>query len=295
VSRTSAVLPVTRSYTACTSVHLINKLLALPDHGFTSCLGTSIYLPLSKRGGELGDSAGALHGNKRVAANSRKTDTPMLRHCNELCELLLSAPQRQRRRLAPWLLAARELCSQQLAGRPADLPCSIQPHLLLSSKTEAGDREMLQALGITHLLNAAGKAGRTPVDLAGAGISYLELNGEDEEGYPMLAKHFEAASAFIRAAAAAGGRCLVHCVAGINRSGLLAVAELMMSERLEVLEALARAKRVRGLILWNESFQLQLVSLAEEHGLLGPMPQLSGTLGPPKAARRTAADALRVL
>ena len=37
----------------------------------------------------------------------------------------------------------------------------------------------------------------------------------------MLAKHFEAASAFIRAAAAAGGRCLVHCVAGINRSGLL--------------------------------------------------------------------------
>ena len=56
MSRTSAVLPVTRSYTACTSVHLINKLLALPDHGFASCLGTSIYLPLSKRGGELGDS-----------------------------------------------------------------------------------------------------------------------------------------------------------------------------------------------------------------------------------------------
>ena len=214
--------------------------------------------------------------------------------CNELRDLLFSAPQRRRRRLAPWLLAARELCSQQFL-QPVDLPCSIQPHLLLSSKTEAGDREMLQALGITHLLNAAGKAGRTPVDLAGAGISYLELNGEDEEGYPMLAKHFEAASAFIRAAAAAGGRCLVHCVAGINRSGLLAVAELMMSERLEVLEALARAKRVRGLILWNESFQLQLVSLAEEHGLLGPMPQLSGTLGPPKAARRTAADALRVL
>ena len=111
----------------------------------------------------------------------------------------------------------------------------------------------------------------------------------------MLIKHFEAASTFIRAAAAAGGRCLVHCVAGINRSGVLVVAELMMSERLEVLTALARAKRVRRLILWNESFQLQLVSLAEEHGLLGPMPKFSGTLGPPKAARRTAADALRAL
>ena len=107
----------------------------------------------------------------------------------------------------------------------------------------------------------------------------------------MLPMHQAAASAFIREVAASGGRCLIHCWAGVNRSGVLACAELLLAERLPVLEVVARAKRARGTILWNESFQLQLVVLAEEHGLLGPRPEGTAKLKPQKAARKPAAAA----
>lgn len=43
----------------------------------------------------------------------------------------------------------------------------------------------------------------------------------------MLSTHFATVSAFVQQAAEARGRCLVHCVAGINRSGVL------VSERTE--------------------------------------------------------------
>ena len=215
---------------------------------------------------------------------------------------------RQRRRLEPWLLKAAEILSAE-PPEPIALPCEIMPHLLLSAKLEAGDVTKLRALGVTHVINAAGTVGRarappTPpsageparrgavVDYEAAGIKYLEIKGEDEEGYPMIKNHFAEALAFVQGVSAAGGRCLVHCVAGINRSGLMAVALLMVSERLEVLDAVARAKRARGRILWNESFVLQLVALAEQEGLLGPRPQVSGRLGAPKAARKSAAQAL---
>ena len=226
--------------------------------------------------------------------------------CIEWLKSLLAG--RQRRRLEPWLLKAAEILSAEPPER-ITLPCEIMPHLLLSAKLEAGDLTTLRALGVTHVINAAGTVGRarappTPpsadgparrgaiVDYEAAGIKYLEIRGEDEEGYPMVKNHFAEVLAFVQGVSAAGGRCLVHCVAGINRSGLMAVALLMVSERLEVLDAVARAKRARGRILWNESFQLQLVALAEREGLLGPRPHVSGKLGAPKAARKSAAQAL---
>ena len=67
--------------------------------------------------------------------------------------------------------------------------------------------------------------------------------------------------------------CLIHCHAGINRSGVLATAHLMLAERLPVLEAVARVKEVRGNVLCNHSFQSQLVQLARDNGLLGPQPE----------------------
>lgn len=233
----------------------------------------------------------------------RPSERPRLFKCCDWLRSLLAG--RQRRRLEPWLLAASEILSAE-PPEPAVLPCEIMPHLLLSAKLEAGDLSKLRALGVTHVINAAGAVGRAPtppsdgmparrggiVDYGAAGIKYLELKGEDEEGYPMIKNHFAEALAFVQGVSAAGGRCLVHCVAGINRSGLLAVALLMVSERLDVLTALSRAKRARGRILWNESFQLQLVALAEAEGLLGPRPQVSGKLGPPRAARKSAAEAL---
>ena len=182
-------------------------------------------------------------------------------------------------------------------GKGVDLPVEIMPHLLLGDKRCAADLPTLSAFGITHMLNVAGTHGRAASGAAHVGaLHYLQLHADDDEGYPILTKHLLAASAFIRTAREQGGRVLIHCQAGINRSGCIAVAELMLTERLPVLEAIQRVKAARGVLLSNTSFQRQLVELARDNGLLGPLPaDLPVAAARFKPRARSAADALRRL
>ena len=72
---------------------------------------------------------------------------------------------------------------------------------------------------------------------------------------------------------AATPRVLVHCVAGINRSGLIACAAQMVLERQPLLEVVRYCIKQRGSVLWNRSFQrqlCQLCQLTQGEGLLGP-------------------------
>ena len=65
---------------------------------------------------------------------------------------------------------------------------------------------------------------------------------------------------------------MCHCSAGINRSGFVAVALLLLHERRGVLDAVRHVKLARGNCLLNASFQVQLLELAREKGLLGARP-----------------------
>lgn len=94
-----------------------------------------------------------------------------------------------------------------------------------------------------------------------------------EEDYDIL-QHVPEASAFIRRALAEGGRCLIHCQAGINRSGALACAELMLHEKLPVLEAVARCKKARGIFLQNHGFQGKATAISDPCTLSSSMPSL---------------------
>jgi hypothetical protein len=182
----------------------------------------------------------------------------------------------------PWVYAIRydELpgaaaCFSSAARRR--LPVEVvEPYLLLGDARSAADVAELQRLGVTHVFNCAGAAASAPCGpaaFAHAGIALAEVSGEDVEGYPMLELHLGALRAHCAAARAAQGRCLVHCVAGWNRSAVLACAELMIQGRVPVLQAVARVRSVRGRqALCNESFQEQLVRLARAEGLLGPAP-----------------------
>ena len=206
---------------------------------------------------------------------------------------------RQRRNL-PWVRAVRKAIQGTMDVRPRDLPVEILPHLLLGDKRSASDPALLKVFGITHVCNAGGRAGQQADDVlasyAAANIELLHLDAEDEEGYPMLPLHRDRAAAFFARAKAASGRVLVHCVAGINRSGVLAASELMVHERLPVVEAVRRIKAIRGTVLWNESFQAQLVVLARAEGLLGSAPSAEDqAFGPPRAKRKNAAHALKGL
>ena len=119
------------------------------------------------------------------------------------------------------------------------------------------------------------------------------------EGYDMLGNHLEECMQFINSCAAAGGKTVIHCVAGINRSGVIAAAVHLLTavtmnvagengpqtER-NILKTVAHCRQQRGNnFLWNHSFQLQLALLARKQNLLGAAPVFS-TEGDPLSSRR---------
>ena len=180
-------------------------------------------------------------------------------------------------RLEPWRVAVRRTLGGGDGSEPA-LPCQILPHLLLGDLASAACLPALVRLGVTHVLNAAGDEARGAATDAYArhGMRYLQLGAMDVVGYEM-GRHWTAAGPFIRAAREAGGRCLVHCAAGINRSGFVAATELLLHSRLAVLEAVTRLRAARGVVLLNEGFQRQLIEIARDHNLLGATPPLDHT------------------
>jgi len=181
--------------------------------------------------------------------------------------------------LRPWLEALRAAVEGECSDEPA-LPVRVSAHILLGDMASAADVDRLLEAGVTRVLNAGGMDARacSAATYAASGLAYLELGASDDIRYDMT-PHVEPARDFVRAARhethsnGAGGTCLLHCQRGVNRSGFLACACLMLEEQLPLLEALERCKRARGLILLNGGFQLQLVRLARRARLLGPDPE----------------------
>uniref|UniRef100_A0A7S1ZK78 protein-serine/threonine phosphatase n=1 Tax=Trieres chinensis TaxID=1514140 RepID=A0A7S1ZK78_TRICV len=143
------------------------------------------------------------------------------------------------------------------------------------------DVRRLDALGITHVLNVGGRmAAIAPAEAYKvAGIAYKIIEADDVDGYPMLGRHFEDAKRFIDAARkdehnGKSGACLVHCHAGMNRSGVIVAAYHMLEERANVLNVVGHCRRMRGNVFLssNNTFQEDLVALARREDLLGPKP-----------------------
>lgn len=185
---------------------------------------------------------------------------------------------------APWVSAIRAILEDDSTYPPTasvELPVEIMPHLLLGDKACTAKPELLRQRGVTHVLNMAGREGRevaTHRAMRQAGLELESFEGvRDEEEFPLIYAHQLKVSEFIRDVEKAGGKCLIHGVAGINRCAALATAELMLHEQLPLLEAVRRVKNARRTVLHNHSFRRQLVSLARSHGLLGDCPS-------PKAA-----------
>lgn len=161
-----------------------------------------------------------------------------------------------------------------IAKAQCNHPVEIGSRLYLSDAKGVHSPDRLQELGVTHVLNVAGKAATLNPELhEKMGINVLNISAEDEEGYPMLSRHLAEARSFVDQAKKAKGTVVVHCVAGLNRSGVIIAAIHMLEERKSVLETVAHCRKARGnLFLCNESFQEQLVSLARSEDLLGEKP-----------------------
>jgi len=86
-----------------------------------------------------------------------------------------------------------------------------------------------------------------------------------------MKRHFAEAIAFLDDVRRVRGRSLVHCNLGVNRSGAVVAAYLMVSERRTLLDVVKYLRSRRALVLSNKGFRRQLVAFARERGLLDPV------------------------
>jgi len=165
---------------------------------------------------------------------------------------------------------------------------AVIPGLYIGDKTDAADVGLLRRKGITHVLNCA-SAAETGTGEAfysepqTSPIRYMELAATEGDGSELLKPHMKAAAVFIDAAlqlaTAGSGGCLVHCVAGVNRSCCICIGFMMLRLRIPLLEATRLAALARGKILHNESFCRELVNFAQsEHCLDEPTPLASAPI-----------------
>jgi len=108
---------------------------------------------------------------------------------------------------------------------------------------------------------------------------------QDSEDYD-IKRHFPDAIAFLDDVKRARGRSLVHCNLGVNRSGAVCAAYLMVSERRTLLDVVAYLRARRSLVLANKGFRRQLVAFARERRLLDPVIINDGIRGTKPVAAR---------
>jgi predicted protein tyrosine phosphatase len=158
------------------------------------------------------------------------------------------------------------------------LPVEILPWLFLSDEKNAQDRKRLTDIGVTHVLSVNGAPEyrcRWSKDFYNsAGIVHKRIHGEDNEGYDMISRHWDECYSFLNQVhEVPNAKVVVHCVSGINRSGLIVCAAQMIFEHLDVLNVVEHCAKQRKRILWNKYFRKQLCLLAAQNGLLGDKPE----------------------
>lgn len=131
-------------------------------------------------------------------------------------------------------------------------------HLFISSQDVAQSLEMLQAMGITHILNVAtGVANAFPENFIYQNIAILDLPEVDI--LPLLSKCFDFISEGLKR-----GKVLVHCNAGISRSAAVICGYIMKEKGMEFQGALSLVKASRPSAHPNRGFIQQLTQHQNE-------------------------------
>ncbi|XP_063309351.1 dual specificity protein phosphatase 4 [Pelobates fuscus] len=138
-------------------------------------------------------------------------------------------------------------------------PVEILPFLYLGSAYHAARRDMLDALGITALLNVSSDC---PNHFEGH-FQYKCIPVEDNHKADISSWFIEAID-YIDSIKDNNGRVLVHCQAGISRSATICLAYLMMKKRVRLEEAFEFVKQRRSIISPNFSFMGQLLQFESQ-------------------------------
>jgi protein-tyrosine phosphatase len=129
----------------------------------------------------------------------------------------------------------------------------IFPHLYLGSIGAAMSKKNLQEQGITHILTVADNiTPRFPDLFVYKCISLLDTSESDL--LTILPECFE----FVDQACAQGGKVLLHCFAGKSRSASVAIAYVMKSTFVSLLDAFRLVREKRPCAMPNTGFMKQL-------------------------------------
>ncbi|XP_053157798.1 dual specificity protein phosphatase 1 [Hemicordylus capensis] len=138
-------------------------------------------------------------------------------------------------------------------------PVEILPFLYLGSAYHASRKDMLDALGITALINVSANC---PNHFEGH-YQYKSIPVEDNHKAD-ISCWFNEAINFIDSVKNDGGRVFVHCQAGISRSATICLAYLMRTNRVKLDEAFEFVKQRRSIISPNFSFMGQLLQFESQ-------------------------------
>lgn len=154
---------------------------------------------------------------------------------------------------------------------PPEEATQLTKHLYIGNLKNADNVERLRQNGITHVLNVAGTRNfdltRSPYSRSAGIVKYLMIPAEDYSEYNIM-YHFQDAFTFLDKCKTSGGKALVHCNLGINRSGAICAAYLMLDQHMPLLEVASLLKKTRGVVLTNKGFRRQLIRFARARGYL---------------------------
>lgn len=135
--------------------------------------------------------------------------------------------------------------------------------LYLGDCANAADITQHQTLGITHIVDASNT--RVSKSIAqNNNIEYLEIRIMDSAS-AAIGEHFDTVHNFIEAAREAGGKVLVHCMAGISRSSSLVLSYLVKHHNMSLRDAVTMVVTERPVVYPNEGFQAQLIVHESAH------------------------------
>lgn len=166
-----------------------------------------------------------------------------------------------------WAAAVKAAIDEYERKEVGHSPWQLLDHLYLANGLSAQSRPTILENGITNVLNLAADEIEIPVFYEFKDIKTERISAKDELGYDML-QHHEAAFEYIESVRKAGGKVMVHCMAGSNRSGLMVMTYLLEHLQKPLLEVLGDALSKRGMFLSNKDFRMQLVQFAREKNLL---------------------------
>lgn len=149
-------------------------------------------------------------------------------------------------------------------------PSPILPHLYVGSQSHAQQRDLLDKLGVTHILNITA----TCPNWHEGSFKYLNIAIKDTWNQ-RISDYFSDAFDFINSAKECGGTVLVHCVAGISRSPTFAIAYLMVSCQMTLEKATDFVKARRMIISPNLDFLCELQRFERRNLGLGVSPSTS--------------------